>query len=389
MLLVMTRRRDIIILTALFAVLVVFTILGPGQSQDENATGTKMTTHSSEPGGALALLRWLESMGYDARRLQYTAFEPGPRTEALFILNPTQPINRTEAGRVLDWVEAGGTLVLVDDKSQIFAAQNELLTALDVDTRLYEGDEEPLESASVLQPVFHEPPVTTIPLRADRVLVTERDDVAHLVGRSDGTVLMGIQRGQGYIYISSASYPFTNEGLGEDASAALILNLLRQVPRGGQVLFDEYHHGFFEPPSLRGIVLSNPWGWALLYALAVVGLFFILTGRRFGKPIPLREEVALRSSAEYVESMSDLFQRAGKRGYILNHYYIAFKRRLAKPFGINPSLDDQAFVAELARYRDIDQQALLATLNSLQRTNVSEDELLRTVADADKQWSTR
>ena len=216
------------------------------------------------------------------------------------------------------------------------------------------------------------------------MLELKRDDYAQLLGTAGNTLLAGIRQGKGYIYLSSATLPFTNAGLRDDQDAALVLNLFRRLPSGGRILFDEYHHGFFTPPSLRTMILSRPWGWALLYALAVIGAYLLLTGRRFGRPVPLREEVTRRSSAEYVESMADLFQRGGKRAFILQHYYTAFKRRLARPFGINPQIDDESFVKELARYRPVDAQQLLTILARLRRERISEDELVRTVVAADE-----
>lgn len=384
----MKQRRDLLILLALLVILVLFTILGPGQSRDE-ARSSAPTTHSSAPGGALALLRWTQSLGYDARRLQFSAFQVDEQAAALFILNPSVAINRTEAQMVLEWVEAGGTLILAEDRPQIFGAGNALLRELDITIRSYAGetDEAPLakaiEQAPVLQPVLNSPPVRAVLARTSQIVVIENDAAIHLAGQPADPVLIGIKRAQGYIYVSSASFPFTNDGLRDAQNAALMLNLLRRVPPGGRILFDEYHHGFFTPPSLRTLVLSSPWGWALIYALAVFVAYLILTGRRFGRPVPLREEVALRSSAEYVESMADLFQRGGKRAFILQHYYTDFKRRLARPYGINPNLDDAAFVAELTRYRELDQNALLALLRRLRSQNIGEDALLRTVAEAD------
>jgi hypothetical protein len=156
------------------------------------------------------------------------------------------------------------------------------------------------------------------------------------------------------------------------------------VPPGGRIQFDEYHHGYFTPPSTTGIVLGSPWGWAAAYAVIAIALYLILSGRRFGRPVPLREEIARRSSAEYVESMADLFQRGGKRAYILRHYHAAFKRRLAKPFGANPQLPDQEFVRELARFREMDEPALLALLARLQSQQASEAVLVGAVAEADR-----
>lgn len=384
----MKQRRDLIILLGLFVMLVVFTILGPGRSRDESWSG-RPTTHSSQAGGTMALLRWMRSLGYDARQLQYTEFALDRQTSALFILNPSIAITPAEADIVLAWVEQGGTLILGDDRAPFFRAANTLLRELQLQIQLYEGGDGAdaasgrIHQAPVLQPVFHTPPVQMITARTTQVVVADDAQVVPLVGVSDGAVLVGLKRGQGYVYVSSAIFPFTNLGLREQHNAGLILNLLRRVPQGGQILFDEYHHGFFTPPSLRTIILSNPWGWALLYALAVIVAYLILTGRRFGRPIPLREEVTLRSSAEYVESMADLFQRSGKRAFVLRHYYTTLKRRLARPYGLNPDLDDATFVQELARYADIDQSALHALLNRLRRERVSEEALVRTVVEAD------
>lgn len=378
----MTRYRDLLILLALFVVLVAFTILGPGQSQADAPDG-RATTHSSAPEGVLALLRWTQAIGYDARRLEYTAFALDADTAALFIINPSLPINRTAAGEVLAWVANGGTLILIDDQSRIFGGGNAILTALDLEVVPHAGEPATIERATVLQPVLTTPPVQEVVVQTDRILTFERSDVARLLGTADSTVLVGIKHGAGYIYVTSASFPFTNQGLRAAQNAALVLNLLRSVPAGGRILFDEYHHGFFTPPSLRSVILGNAWGWALIYTLALLAAYIILTGRRFGRPIPLREEVARRSSAEYVESMADLFQRGGQQSFMLRHYYQSIKRRLARPYSINPRLDDPAFVAELARHRDIDADALLALLARLQQPHIQAAELVQLVAAAD------
>jgi hypothetical protein len=197
-------------------------------------------------------------------------------------------------------------------------------------------------------------------------------------------VVLGMQHGAGYIYVSSALHPFTNAGLRHPDNAAFVLNLLRRTtnPTDGHILFDEWHHGFHTPPSLRGLVLGSAWGQGVVYALVVLAIYLVWTGRRFGQPVPLHEDVVQRSSAEYVASMADLFQRGRKHEYILHHYAQRFKRTLARPYGINPRLDDAAFVAELTRYNEtLNKETLLALLARLRRERVSEEYLTRTVAE--------
>ncbi len=420
----MKNRRDIVILIALFLALVIFTILGPGRTSDDSLS-TKPTTHASTPGGTLALLRWVQQMDYHAERLEYRPFSLDNEVATLFVINPSEPFNQTQTDLVFDWVANGGNLIVVDNRPSLFT-NNALLHELDIRVEGYEGSMQTIDQAPVVQPLLHTPNVQIIQANTGYILTTARNDVVPLVGLpvkgdadlaegaegnadkgtegAEGTegdeglvdmqaVVVGMQHGRGYIYMSSALYPFTNAGLRYQENAAFVLNLLRRTTvvagdmgdtgdTGGTILFDEWHHGFHTPPSLRTLILGSAWGQGVVYALVVLAIYLVWTGRRFGKPIPLREDVALRSSVEYAESMADLFQRGRKHDYILHHYANKFKRTLARPYGINPRLDDTAFDEEIARYHEgLDQQALLALLARLRREHVSEEVLTRTVAD--------
>jgi hypothetical protein len=380
------NRRDILIIVGLFLVLILFIALGPGR-QTQPSNPPEATTHSSAQEGVLALYTWARALGYDSQRLEYRPFAVEERDAALIILNPQEPINRTQSRAILDWVEQGGTLIFADDRTAIFGASNALLDDLKFDTPVY-STTQLIRQAAPAQPALDQPPTGKAMVQTGRVLVPGRDDYIKLMGLPDAVLIAGIKLGSGYIYLSATTYPFTNEGLRDTENAALVLNMLRRVPAGGRIEFDEYHHGFFTPPSTGKILLGSPWGWAAAYAVAVIALYLILSGRRFGRPVPLKEEVVRRSSAEYVESMADLFQRGGKRDYILRHYHTAFKRGLARKDGINPQIEDAEFVRELARTRDVREQDLLALLTRLRAGSPSEADLVRAVSDADALAST-
>jgi hypothetical protein len=376
------NRKDILIIAGLFTALILFIAFGPARQPQSNDPA-EATTHSSAPEGALALYSWVRDLGYDGRRLEYRSFALSEDDAALVILTPSEAVNRTQARAVLDWVSNGGTLILALDRNALFGPQNELLDELKFDTAVYTGTQI-IERAKSAQPALDQPPVDQAPIQASRVLVPRRDDYATLLGAPDAVLVAGVKHGSGYAYVSAAAFPFTNQGLRDPENAALVLNMLRRVPIGGRIQFDEYHHGFFTPPSTGKALFSSPWGWGAAYAVLVIGLYLVLSGRRFGQPIPLKEEVARRSSSEYIESMADLFQRGGKRAYLLRHYRAAFKRRLARKDGVNPQLDDAEFIRELARARPIDEAALAALLARLSAQSPSEAELVRAVADADE-----
>lgn len=372
-------RRELLIVLGLFVLLALFVAFGPAQA--DNSPGQSGVSHSSGTQGALALYSWLDDLGYAVERLEYQAFELDEAGELLFLLAPSEPVSAAEADAILAWVEAGGTLVLAESRPGGGAA-NTLLRRLDM--RLEEPGAGWLGDVPVIQPALGQPPLSRIRANTTTRIVPGSDDVAVLAAVGSDAVLVGQQRGAGYVYLSSTLAPFSNAGLRDADNAAVVLNLLRRVQPGARVLFDEIHHGFVSEPSLRGLLLSNPWGWAAIYAMLVGVAYVAASGRRFGRPVPLREETVRRSSAEYLESMAGLLRRGRKQAFIGQHYRAALKRRLARPLGLSPSLDDATFAAEVAALRSIDAAALGGLLVRLGRPDLSEAELLRLVAEADR-----
>ncbi|MCS6938510.1 MAG: DUF4350 domain-containing protein [Roseiflexus sp.] len=376
----MTRVRDLLIIAGLFGVLAGFVVIGPGRAPPQ--TPNVPSTYSSAPDGALALYEWVRAMGYDARRLEYRPFELTDDDAVLVMLSPSEAISRAHARDILEWVERGGTLIFADDAPTVFSQSDALLEALKMRITVL-TDTQMIERVPALQPVFDQPPVRELTVRTRRTLTPQRDDYAPLFGAPGQMLIAGMRIGNGYVYISATAHPFTNVGLRDPQNAALALNMLRRAPPGGRILFDEYHHGLTAPPSATDGLLTTPWGWAGVYVATATALFLLLGGRRFGRAVPLREETARRSSAEYLDSMADLYQRGGKRRYMLQHFYADFKRRLAKPYGVNPQLEDREFVYQMARARPINEAALLALLAQLRATPASDADLLRVVAAAD------
>jgi hypothetical protein len=380
----MKRWRDLLLIVGLFGLLIVFIVYGPGSNEPEQQ-GKPGSAHSAAPEGALGLQRWLQTLGYDARNLEYSEWRIPDEAAVLFILDPGQErISAEDSAETLRWVRNGGTLVLAHTRPTTAFSANELLDELQA-TVVISDDIEPIANATARQPLLSAPPVVSVPVETNSALELRRDDYLPLLTTRIGDSLVGVQEGRGYIYLTSTIYPFTNEGLQEPGSAPLLLNLLARAAPNAIVLFDEYHHGYRTPPTIRRVALQQGWGWTVLYTALVVGMYIVLTGRRFGRPVPLRADVARRSSAEYVQSLAMLFRRAGKQSYVLTHYHSQLKRRLARPYGFAPPESDDAFVAELQRYRGIndDQATRLRSLLAQLSSPASEEQLVRLVRAAD------
>jgi len=194
-------------------------------------------------------------------------------------------------------------------------------------------------------------------------------------------------QGRGKVFVTSAPFIFTNEGLHDEGDAALVLALLNDVPRGSMAALDEFHltsptrqGGCAE--SLQSLIYCSPWGWAIIFTQVVVFAWLAVNGQRFGRVMPLPQDIARRSPAEYVYSTAQLFRRAGKKQMVLHHYHHELKRALGRPFRINADLPDDEFIAELARFRPVDQVELARVLRALSRNDTSERALVKLADEA-------
>jgi hypothetical protein len=370
---------DLVVVVVLLVALAAFSAYTTTRQAEEGAPDH--STHSAAVRGAAALYLWLEELGYRVERIENGPFRVADEAQLLFVLAPSEPYNDVEIRLLQGWLEEPGhTLVLVADGWR----GADLMEAFEARTAS-EPDLPAVLTPTV--PLLTSPPPGPVETGARWGLVPEDDEfVAHLQF-GETPVFLSRRWGEGRAILAAIPAPFTNAGLRDPGSARLVYNLVAGLGPGALVQFDEVHHGYgaaVADNSLRAWLFRSPWGWALLYAAAVILGWIVLRGRRFGRPVPLPERVALRAESEYVVSMAGLFRRAGRRSFAMRHHHDRLKRGLARPWRLNPDLPDGAFVAELARVRDdLDAAALRDLLARLSAEGVSEGELVRLVGEVD------
>ncbi len=347
--------------------------------------------------GSVALARWHEAMGFRVRLVEGRPYRIPADIRLLYVLQPNAryAFAREELATLRQWVEAGGLLVLAFEREVSYPisrrgpAQYALLDesplgAFGFDTALLETRQ---ITTTLAQPLLATLPVGEFQWRHDNqdnalALDPPNDAVIH-ARVDDGVLITSRGVGAGRIIVLAGTYPFTNEGLRDEANARLILNLAGLIPAGSVVAFDEFHHGARQTPSLSGWLFGAPAGLAVSLALALIGAYIVWSGRRFGRPFVMPELRIRREPSEYVLAMANLSRAAGQRNAALLRYHSWLKRRLARPWRLDVSLPDHRFVEELrAVGAPVDYERLARLLNDLQRGATSPAQFARLAREA-------
>lgn len=181
-----------------------------------------------------------------------------------------------------------------------------------------------------------------VPLENSVVLVSSVDEDGERV-----PLAAMLRVGEGRVFVLASDYPLSNQGIREEDNGGFAYNLA-QLSEGNRVAFDEAHHGVAaEGGDLITLLTSNPWGWALLYGVGMVGVYLFWSARRLGPPLPVRSPDERRPTSDYVTSVASLFRRARKPGYAAERYLKFFKRTLSRHAELDPYLTDTRFVESL------------------------------------------
>jgi len=367
-----TRANAIIVGLAL----VVLIVVGGAVATAQRTPPAAYDSASAAPSGTLALYRWIAALGYTPRRLTAGPLRSDNLSGlgVLIVLQPRQDFSPAEADAALRWAHGGGTLVLLEDEN---GGETTLLgrLGLRVDPLGASVDPATLASGTVpygaapVQPLLLRPSLRGLDTTVTAGVTGGAPGVIPVLGAGGlrypgapaharvlppdaSTPALVYERwGRGRVYAGSTPGMLTNGRIAAGDNRRLVPNLLAGLPAGAAVGLDDYHlvpHTATQQPlTLNDVLAVTAWGRALLYALALVFLYIVLTGRRLGRPLrPVPERG--RSLAEYVISMAAIFRRAGLRVRVLDLWQGSLRRTLAGPGGLRGRADAEV-VAEAAR----------------------------------------
>jgi len=228
---------------------------------------------------------------------------------------------------------------------------------------------------------------TSLDLSQRIVQVTEISD-------SEWRATLGVEQvGTGWIWYNTDSHALNTANLRDPDQIAALAAILRDVPEGGRIFFDAFHHngpqGADDDSPLRTLqdwLYFTPLGQALLVAIAIGAVGWVLAGRRLGPPLKSERELKRREGAEYVRAIAGLKRRAHARDEIAQRQAQRLKLALGKPRRISATLEDPQFLAALRAAGEMEPAQVdeAAELLMRLRTAKTEEELVRSASAVDQ-----
>jgi uncharacterized protein DUF4350 len=348
---------------------VVFAALTTGSGG--TAAGRSASVYDDGAGGAAPLRRAIEAIGGTTSTLQGESFSiDRARVGVVFMLGATELVTPQDAQVVRSFVRAGGTVVVASDLGLL---ERPLLDAFGI---RYAGASGPATHSLVAAP-FANPPARRLVFDRGATLSLDGGALA-LASDAQGPVLAYAHDGPGALIVVPSLWPFIAQGLGDGDNGRFALGLA--APALGshrEVAFDEYHHGL-HPSADVFVLIERTWpGRAMVFVAAVLFLYLLGSGRRFGAPVPLDPRPP-RSSLEYVRGFAGLVRRSGRGEIARRRLRRELHTGLARACGLDPATPFERTLAALEA-SDPARATEARTADQALARGLRDDALLRTV----------
>jgi hypothetical protein len=424
------RQRLIIIITLIVVVIVLIALNAASYVRVEHVSDSEnapdRSTFNSGATGTQAFYDFLRESGYPAVRWHEGASsllnQNGPKPATFVVIGELQvPYSNRETREVLQWVESGGRLVIIDRqpdrrlllglKTWSINTENVSYPWSDLDPNDFEQMTNGVKALRPAQPTLLARNVDSVmPSRfmgfmsvspgksqaqANQASSTpeadseESDDsedepIAHQSSSSEtkidrdapapvihladdrGALLLDFAYGKGSVVVLSDPFLVANNGVGRADNLLLAMNVV--AGRGGLIAFDEFHQGRAATHNALFQYFAGTPVLAICAQLGLIGLAIVWSrGRRFARPLPL-PHIDRRSKLEFVASMAELQQRAKAHDLALENIYARLRRVLVRYAGLSNSSARAEIARRVAARSGISREELEALMQNCEDT---------------------
>jgi len=334
------------------------------------------STWSTGPEGTRALFallaetgrrpqRWTEDLGRLPEGGMLVALGDGP---------PDRPLGRRERVRLRDWVESGGTLVVLgaDDyapQACSFSLNPSAEGQPKDDPMAIETEEEPAPEKIALagHPLVHS--LSEVEIRQPGEVKVDEPGWELLLGDLKAPVGVVIPLGAGRVVAIAGASFVTNREISTGDHAPLFARIVDRFSGGATVRFDEYHLGMGSGRSMVSWLRSAGFGPAILQLLLVVVLILLPMAIRFGAAAPTPPPRP-DDARTYVEGMGRIYGRAADVVACADRLLHGTLARVAARHGLEPPAGART-LADALRGRGRKAAAAAVETMDAKRTEIS------------------
>jgi len=245
----------------------------------------------------------------------------------LVIAGPTQIPDRDETNSLQKFVAAGGTILVAGAWFDGFAPDSHITFG-----KYRAGWAE-------CQPAAPTRLSRGGPVSMDKSTTWDKDKRLEVLVHykyEDDPVVVSYMVGQGEVIWWASALPLTNVGIRDKNNLNLLIN---SVGEGKHILWDEYFHSEYRHDPLASI-----WSTAMkagAWQCVALALMLLLTfSRRSGPVMPLVPESRL-SPLEFVETLGNLYERAGAAQVPVEIAFTRFRQLAARRLGLYGTVSAQ------------------------------------------------
>ena len=342
-----SSRIELILALGLTAILVVFG-LAYGATR-KTPDDTRCSSFVDGKRGLHALYLVLDAIDAKPRRSMSAPSAADATTCTLVLAQPSEPVTKRETAQLVDWVAAGGRLVVVGGPPATGSFQSYAASVLGAfGIRQYAitrraDDETRIADAALAEGLrrIEWPATWAVAPGADPVpRAGKLEELVTTEGRClAGRLAFGDNGGE-VVAVADAGL-LANESLGTLDNAVLAARLFTGRDA---VVFDEFHQGFQEGADgvrllpVLAAMLFDTWPGRALLVIAAAGLVF-LAGAAVRLGAPEREKRAPRRAlSEHAEALGRIFETAAARRETLAILAAGARRVVGPRAGIASSL---------------------------------------------------
>ena len=322
--------------------------------QGSPAGGPPLDPRSDAPDGTSALVALLEGLGAD---VELSVGLPDAGDDVALVL--ADELDEEQTAEVLDWVRAGGTLVVTDPESSLTpeVAPVPLLP----DESLGRG----------ICTIGSLDGVDVVDAGLARAFNTEGSD-SSCIGSRDFAFVAARAEGAGNVVSIGGADFATNERLDHEDNAVLAAALL--APREGSIvrIVDAPLPAGGGDKSLGDLVSDGVrrLGWQLAIAFLIYAAWRAV---RLGRPVPETQPVEIAGS-ELVGAAGRLLERGRAAGPAAEVLRSRLRRALAARFGVSPGASPATLVQVVSERTNVDPALIDAAVGD--RPVTTDDDLV-------------